>query len=154
MDQDILQNLVRIGTVSSVDPDKRTARVIFTGHDNLVSGELKVLQNQPLIVIQKTVDGSQWDFSAQYASAPRGLQLGETYTKAAPDVITLEKTIEYNKSFSIPEDNPSCSLTGKIDEKTHKHKVTVYPWLPYVGQLVLCIYLPIFNGDGFILGAI
>ena len=65
MDPDILQNLVRIGTVSSVDPDKRTARVIFTDHDNLVSGELKVLQNQPLIVIEKEVDGSKWSSVAK-----------------------------------------------------------------------------------------
>ena len=38
MEVDILKNLVRISTVSSVDPDKRTARVIFTDQDNLVSG--------------------------------------------------------------------------------------------------------------------
>lgn len=150
----ILENLVRIGTVSSVDPDKRTARVIFTGHDNMVSGELKVLQNQPLLVINKTVDGDAWDYSAQYASAPRSLGLGEKYTKSFPDVIQLEATIEYEKNNTIPDSSLSCSYTGVIDTKTHRHVVKVYPWLPYIGQLVLCLYLPVFNGDGFILGGI
>lgn len=155
MDPDILQNLVRIGTVSSVDPDKRTARVIFTDHDNLVSGELKVLQNQPLIVIEKEVDGGKWSSVAKYASADRGLSGGTViYTKAAPDEITLTKAIEYSKVNAISEPGSTCDKTGVLETKNHKHKMTVYPWLPYVGQLVLCIYLPIFNGDGFILGAI
>ena len=37
--ENILRNLVRIGTVSSVDPAKRTARVIFKDKD-MVSGWL------------------------------------------------------------------------------------------------------------------
>lgn len=151
----ILQNLVRIGKVSSVDPVKRTARVIFTDHDNLVSGELKVLQNQPLLVIEKEVDGDKWASVAKYASADRGLSGGTiTYTKAVPDVITLTKSIDYKKVKEISEPGSTCKKEGVIDTKTHKHKVTIYPWLPYIGQLVLCIYLPIFNGDGFILGGI
>lgn len=156
--ENILQNLVRIGTVSSVDPVKRTARVIFKDRDNLVSGELKVLQNQPLITIEKwvTEEGAEnkWNCSARYASADRKLGLGESYTKAAPDVISNSKTIKYEKTEGIPQPAPSCPLTGVIENKSHRQTVTVYPWLPYIGQLVLCIYLPVFNGDGFVLGGI
>jgi len=28
------------------------------------------------------------------------------------------------------------------------------PWLPYVGQFVLCVYLPNGEGDGFVIGGI
>jgi len=31
---------------------------------------------------------------------------------------------------------------------------TVTPWMPEVNDRVLCLYNPVFNGDGFVLGAI
>ena len=139
----VLKEIVRIGTVSWVDPEKRTARVIFHDKDELPSGELKVLQNQPLITVEKWVDGAKWNYNAQYASIDRKLGLGESYTKAAPDVITVERAIDYK-----------CPLHGVDETKTHKHVMKVYPWLPYIGQFVLCLYLPNGESDGFVLGAI
>ena len=139
----ILKEIVRIGTVSWVDPDKRTARVIFHDKDELPSGELKVLQNQPLITVEKWVDGAKWNYDAKYASIDRKLGLGESYTKAAPDVITVERDIDYK-----------CPLHGVDETKAHKHVMTVYPWLPYIGQFVLCLYLPNGESDGFVLGGI
>lgn len=144
-----LKNIIRIGTVSSVNVDNRTARVNFEDKNNLVSGELKVMQNQPTITIEKEVDGETWDLTAKYATANRKLGLGETYGTSTPDIIALEKKIEYEKKKTIG----SCSFTGVIEEKTHKHIVKVYPWLPYVGQMVLCVYLPN-GGDGFVIGGI
>lgn len=73
----ILQGLVRIGTVSSVDRTRRMARVIYRDMDDLTSGWLHVLQQG----------------------------------------------------------------TGGF-------------WLPEVNACVLVLYLPVFNGDGFILGVI
>ena len=66
---------------------------------------------------------------------------GESYTKAAPDVITVERDIDYK-----------CPLHGVDETKAHKHVMTVYPWLPYIGQFVLCLYLPNGESDGFVLG--
>lgn len=37
------RDLVRVGIVSSVDPAKATVRVTFPDNDNLVSGELRIL---------------------------------------------------------------------------------------------------------------
>ena len=139
----ILKDIVRIGTVSSVDVENRTARVIFPDKKDLPSGELKVLQNQPLITVEKSVDGSGWSYDAAYASVDRGLGLGESYTKAAPDTIRNTKSIDYQ-----------CPLHGIDETKTHEQLITVYPWLPYIGQLVLCLYLPYGEGDGFVLGGI
>jgi hypothetical protein len=150
-----LQNIVRIGTVESVNPENRTARVRFSDKNNLVSGELKVLQNHPLIVIEKEVDGEKWASTAKYASADRALSGGSvSYTKAAPDEITLTKSIDYEKVNTTSEPGSSCGKTGVLETKTHKHKETIYPWLPYIGQMVLCIFLPIGGGDGFVIGGI
>ena len=150
----VLKNVVRIGTVSSVNVANRTARVKFADKNNLVSGPLKVIQSHPTITIEKEVDGDKWDFTAKYATANRKFGLGETYTTSTPDTITLEKVIQYEKKEAIPEDTKLCSYTGVIEEKTHRHIVKVYPWLPYVGQLVLCIYLPNGESDGFVIGGI
>jgi hypothetical protein len=80
-----LQSLVRIGTVSSVDPGERTARVIFKDRDSLVSGKLKVLQNQPLITVEKwvTEEGveNKWDYTAHYASADRKPMLAFVFVR-------------------------------------------------------------------------
>lgn len=40
---DVGRELVRVGVVSSTDPEKNTVRVAFTDKDNLVSGDLRVI---------------------------------------------------------------------------------------------------------------
>jgi hypothetical protein len=44
--------------------------------------------------------------------------------------------------------------SGYAEYASHKHDVIVSPWLPDVNDTVLCLYLPVFNGDGYVLGAI
>ena len=106
--ENILKNLVRIGTVSSIDPIKRTARVLYKDKD-IVSGSLVVLQH------------------------PKA----DVYIK--------------------PDGKHSHSLTGggttEIDGE-HDHVASVTSWMPKVNDTVLVLYLPVFNGDGFILGVI
>lgn len=36
----------------------------------------------------------------------------------------------------------------------HKHDLVIKPWMPHVNAVVLCLYLPVWNGDGYILGEI
>lgn len=139
-DIEVLKNIVRIGIVSSVDVKSNTARVIFPDKNNLVSGPLKVIQNQPLITVEKKIGEKKWKYTAQYASADRKLGLGEEYTTLAPDVIK-------NKS---PENE--IKYAGEI--RTHTQEMKVYPWLPFIGQAVVCLYLPNGESDGFVLGGI
>jgi phage baseplate assembly protein V len=40
----ILMELIKVGRVSSVYPDRCTAKVVFEDRDNLISGELQVIQ--------------------------------------------------------------------------------------------------------------
>lgn len=106
----ILKNIVRIGTVSSLDKENRTARVAFEDRDNLVSGPLKVLKNPPLVEIEEV-------------NLTYGVEEAEGHTHA-----------------------------GRTE--AHFHEVTVTPWLPEVGDFVLCIYLPNGESDGFVVGGI
>mgnify|MGYP001048578019 CR=1 FL=1 len=106
--ENILRNLVRIGTVSSVDPEKRIARVIFKDKD-MVSGWLYVLQHHGAGV----------------------------YTK--PD-------------GKHSHDLSGGSMTEENGE--HGHAANVTYWMPRINDTVVVLYLPVFNGDGFILGAI
>lgn len=179
-----LLNLVRIGTVSSVDVEKRLVRVSFADKQDadgkpLISGPLKVSQNQPLITIEKWVEevGEEvkWDYETEYNSHDRKIGIGESYVKKPyaelRDVIKNEKIIKYEKRETIDENEPiptqcktpgcghtgigtPCPLHGIIEYKKHRQTVTVYPWLPYVGQLVICLYLPNGESDGFVIGGI
>ncbi|MCM1055970.1 MAG: hypothetical protein NC394_10675 [Bacteroides sp.] len=112
-------NIVRVGRVSSVDVSNRTARVAFgdkkdTEGNPLISGELKVLQNQPLITVEKWVEElgteNKWSYEAHYNSHSRGLGLGEDYIGSAyedlKDVIKNEKTVKYEKRETINENAP------------------------------------------------
>lgn len=38
--------------------------------------------------------------------------------------------------------------------ENHKHDLIIKPWMPKVNATVLCLYIPVWNGDGFILGEI
>lgn len=129
-----LHEQIKIGKVSSVDVEKRTARVIFEDKEDMVSAELKVLINQPLIKISKKDNGGNWDGVGTYNSEPRNLG-GDSYKKELPDTVKLKKVITYQG-----------------EPHTHELNVEIHPWLPYVGQFVLCAFPPIGAGDGFILG--
>ena len=128
--------IIRIGKVSSVNAQARTVRVIFSDSDNMVSAELPVLVNMPLISVTKTDDGVSWAGGGSYNSAPRGIA-GASYKKELPDTITLQKEIVYGG-------------------ETHVHgvKIEVHPWLPYVEQMVIAVFLPFGAGDGFIIGGL
>ena len=129
-----LQEQIKIGKVSSVDVKKRTARVIFEDKEDMVSAELKVLINHPLIKIVKKDNGAEWGGGGAYNSAQRNLG-GDSYKKTLPDTVDLSKVIIYQG-----------------EPHTHDLHVEIHPWLPYVGQFVLCAFPSIGAGDGFILG--
>lgn len=44
--------------------------------------------------------------------------------------------------------------SGAAAYESHKHDLIIKPYMPKVGEQVLCIYEPIRNGRGFILGGI
>lgn len=91
--ENILESLVRVGKVTTVDIVNRRARVLYEDKDDMMSGWLCVLQHPGAIVNVKESNG-------------------------------------------------------------HDHDATVTYWMPSINDTVLVLYLPVFNGDGFILGVI
>ncbi len=52
---------------------------------------------------------------------------------------------------------PNCLVDVKeayCDESKHSHSAATTVWMPNINDIVLCLYLPIFNSDGFIVGVI
>jgi len=103
-----LNNIIRVGTINSVDVNNRTARVAFadkadTDGKPFISAPLKVLSNSPFI-----------------------------------------------PAVGVTQETQAASVNGT----SHKHELGIKPWLPFIGQLVLCVYLPNGESDGFVLGGI
>jgi len=108
-----LYNIVRFGSVSSVDAENRTARVAFADKPDkagrpLISAPLKVIQSPPFVPAQGAAQETQ----------------------------------------------PKGGGSGTTAYEPHAHGLIIKPWLPHVGQFVLCIFLPNGEGDGFVIGGI
>lgn len=50
----------------------------------------------------------------------------------------------------VTEETVSCH----DNRYSHSHKNNVKSWMPKVNDVVLCVFLPVFNADGFIIGGI
>lgn len=105
--EDILKNLVRVGTVTDVNNAELKARVYFKDV-GVTSDWLFVLRNQPFI----------------------------------PDYNGPQKT------------ELSAGGSGEQAYESHFHGLIIKPWMPKINDTVVALYLPIFNGDGFILGGV
>lgn len=110
----ILENLVRIGTVTVVDAGKRLARVKF----------------------QDTGIPSGWLPVIQHYGADLYIEPDAKHTHDIADTFT---------------GGGSASTYPDHDHLPGSH---VTYWMPKVNDTVLTLYLPVFNGDGFILGRI
>lgn len=61
----------------------------------------------------------------------------------------------YIPDYSGPQQTEArAGGAGYPQFESHTHDLVIKPWMPKVNATVLCIYLPVFNADGFILGEI
>lgn len=103
----VLKNIVRTGRVSSVNAEKRTARVIFAdkGQDPLVSGELKVIQNPPFIPAkdtpQQTEEKSGGSGDAEFASHAHAITVSPWLPSPGDYVLCLYLPAEDGDGFVI-----------------------------------------------------
>ena len=134
---------IRVGKVSDVDVKAGKCRVIYPDKDGMVSPWLTVLRQVPLVTVEKWTDGEKWEMDAQYGTYNRELGIGEKYRKSFPDEIENAITLEHY-----------CPEHGAEDVKTHNERVTIRPWMPYVDQMVLVLYMPYGKYEGYVLGAI
>lgn len=96
-----MENLLRIGKVTNVNPSDRTVRVRFEDV-NITSGWLKVLRSPPFI--------------------------------------------------GNDEEPKKVAKTEK--QQGHYHELSIIPYFPVVGDMVLCLYNPGFNEDGYVIGGL
>lgn len=108
-----IEDIVREGTVTAVDNDKRIARAWFDAL-GIESGWMPVLINQDVIHYYP-YDDPQWT--------------------------------EFDAEDEEPQD-------GETRYVRHRHNVIIKPYMPKVGDKVVVLYFPIFNGDGIILGGV
>lgn len=108
-----LKNIIRVGTVQSVDSTKMTARVKFNDKGGIISGPLHILVRPRYIV--PTIEKKEGD-------------------RTAPE------RLKYDKDNEL--------------QTEHSHAAYITEWVPKVGSMVLCVFIPDGDGDGFILGGV
>ena len=62
---------------------------------------------------------------------------------------------DWLKVIKSPPFIPKKDVPQKTEiANLHNHDVIIEPWFPDVGDVVLCVYNPGFNEDGYVLGAL
>ena len=56
--------------------------------------------------------------------------------------------------LKIIQNTPTAEIKIESGTCPAESKVIITPWIPKVGQWVLCVFMPDGEGDGFILGGI
>lgn len=130
--KEMLNNLIKVGEVSSVNPTNGTARVIFYDDDSLVSGELQVIHTNT----QKNKDFAMPDIGELVvciflaSGTEEGFILGSVYTEddTLPESSLNKRTIVFEDKTKISYDRSSHELTVVIDGTTitaNRSSVTV-----------------------------
>ena len=122
-------SLVRVGKVSSVDSDKRMARVLFPGLDNMVSDWLPVLWFPGFT---NTSEGSHYHN------------------------VTIPSLSGGTGSGGDPAHTHGVSVSGAsaVTDYAGYHTHDINQWMPRVNDRVLVIMEYGFNSAGYIVGVI
>lgn len=121
---------MRIGTVTAVNEEACRVRVKFQD-TGISSGWLPVLQR-----------GGEKVYVQPSGSHDHKVSGGDGSVKVESSA--TKPHTEYDR------DGQSMSAAGT----SHNHLAEVTKWLPQINDTVLCLYLPAFNADGFVLGGI
>lgn len=75
------------------------------------------------------------------------------------DIISEWLHVLDNRSFipdyDVPQETEAKSGgSGDPAFASHKHDLIIKQWMPKVNDIVVCLYLPIRNSDGFVIGGI
>lgn len=115
---EILNKIFKIGEVSSTDPDKCTARVVFSDEDNLVSYDLQVMQRNTIANKDYAMPDVGEDVLCLFlpSGSEDGFILGSVY---AGDIEPPEKdgdkrTVVFADGTKISYDRASHTLTATI----------------------------------------
>ncbi len=68
------------------------------------------------------------------------------------DTKVMSGWLKVLKNTPFIPDKDAAQETASADG--HKHDLIIKPWMPNVGDAVLCLYMPVFGGDGYVLGGL
>lgn len=122
---------VRLGKVTDVNKEKRLVRVKFED-TGITSGWLPVMQHYKAIVYTESAGSHDHLFIH------------------SPGALTIQTQQSGTRTIWDEEEK----TTGADNSTDHQHKSYVVWWLPAIDDIVVCLYLPCFNADGFVLGGI
>lgn len=103
----VLQNLVRVGVVTAVNPDSRTARVLFESSDGMCSDWLAVLDSHPHIPDydgepQRTeFEGPDGEGAAEFEKHKHDLVIKPWLPNVGDKVVTLFLPVENAHGFVL-----------------------------------------------------
>lgn len=72
------------------------------------------------------------------------------YIHPSPYNLEIKKTMDGSRQIWDEEEK----VIGADNSTDHQHKSHVVWWVPAIDDIVICLYLPCFNADGFVLGGI
>ena len=72
------------------------------------------------------------------------------YIHPSPYNLEIKTTMDGSRQIWDEEEK----VIGADNSTNHQHKSHVVWWLPAIDDTVVCLYLPCFNSDGFVLGGI
>lgn len=72
------------------------------------------------------------------------------YIHPSPYNLEIKTTMDGSRQIWDEEEK----VIGADNSTNHQHKSHVVWWLPAIDDTVVCLYLPCFNADGFVLGGI
>lgn len=115
-----------------MNKEKRLVRCKFED-TGITSGWLPVMQHYKAIVYTESAG-----------------EHNHQYIHPSPYNLEIKKTMDGSRQIWDEEEK----VIGADNSTDHQHKSHVVWWLPAVDDTVVCLYLPCFNADGFVLGGI
>lgn len=77
---------------------------------------------------------------------------GEGFTSGWLHVLD---THPYIPDYEVPQRTEyEAGGSGAAAYEKHKHDLIIKQWMPKINDNVVCLYLPVFNADGFVIGGI
>ena len=148
----IVERMVQIGRVMAVDRAKHAARVKFED-TGIRSGWLKIIDARPYIPDYEggESDKVRWEDDVLFGETEEETCMSESEPAPEPEP---EPEDEEDGEGGDPEPEPEPEPEPSGECEPHSHELKIRMWLPKIGDRVVCLYLPIRNGDGFILGKI
>lgn len=153
----IVARMIQLGKVITVDEKRHAARVKFetTG---IISGWLKILDARPYIPDYEDgeSDKVRWEGDVLFGETEEASCMAEpSEEEPEPEEEPVSEEGSGDREDTgeeepVPEPEPEPS--GGC--APHTHEVKIRMWMPKIDDRVLCLYLPIRNGDGFIIGKI